>query len=388
MDPSANGFYEFGPFRLDPKERLLLRDGQALTLTPKAFDTLLLLVENSGHLLTKEEMLRRLWPDTFVEEANLTNNISILRKALGETQDGHPYIRTIARVGYRFVASVRLTSGNAAKLIVDEPGTSTLVGREDVIAGVYEKTRAKEGVSGIRRFALQTLAACVVLAGLAVGSYFWINQREQQSATGVKIRSIAVLPFKPLVAGSRNEALELGMADTLITKLSNLTEITVRPTSAVRKYTNLEQDPVAAGREQQVDAVLDGSIQWSGEKIRVSTRLIRVNDGSQLWTHQCDEQCADVFAMQDSIAEEIAGTLALKLTGEERKLLTKHYTENREAFQLYLMGRFFWNKGTRDAGEKSIAARKEVHRDRYWRLEEPSIIDKHLAFALAGEIPG
>src|SRR3989442_14401710 len=101
MDLSANGFYEFGPFCVDTKERLLLREGQVLTLTPKAFDTLLLLVENGGHVLTKEEMMSRLWPDTFVEEANLTNNISMLRKALGETQDERLYIQTVPRVGYR-----------------------------------------------------------------------------------------------------------------------------------------------------------------------------------------------------------------------------------------------------------------------------------------------
>ena len=108
MDSSANGSYEFGPFRLDSKERLLLRDGQVLTLTPKAFDTLLLLVENSRHVLTKEELMRSLWPDTFVEEANLTNNISILRKVLGETHNGQPYIQTVPRVGYRFVRTAHV----------------------------------------------------------------------------------------------------------------------------------------------------------------------------------------------------------------------------------------------------------------------------------------
>src|SRR5437879_3835191 len=105
MNPSTNGSYEFGPFLIDGKERLLLRDGQPVAIAAKAFDMLLLLVENSGHLLTKEEMMSRLWPDLFVEEANLTNNISMLRKALGETENGRPYIQTVPRVGYRFVVT-------------------------------------------------------------------------------------------------------------------------------------------------------------------------------------------------------------------------------------------------------------------------------------------
>ena len=123
MDSTSNGFYEVGPFRIDAKERLLLRDGQVLTLTPKAFETLLLLIENSGHVLTKEEMMSRLWPDTFVEEANLTNNISILRKALGATDNGHPYIQTVPRVGYRFMADVtRVPGGHDARKLPVELG--------------------------------------------------------------------------------------------------------------------------------------------------------------------------------------------------------------------------------------------------------------------------
>jgi TolB-like protein len=126
------------------------------------------------------------------------------------------------------------------------------------------------------------------------------------------------------------------MADTLITKLSSIRQIIVRPTSAVRKYAGPMQDPLAAGREQQVDAVLEGSIQRAGEHIRVTVRLLNVQDGSPLWAYQCDEQCNDIFAMQDAISERVTQALLLNLSGAERARLTKRYTNNTEAFQLYV----------------------------------------------------
>jgi TolB-like protein/predicted Zn-dependent protease len=163
-----------------------------------------------------------------------------------------------------------------------------------------------------------------------------------------------------LTAENRNESLEMGMADSLIAKLSNFREINVRPINAVRKYADPEQDAVAAGREQQVDAVLDGQIQQSGEKIRMTVRLVRVADGKPVWTKQFDEQWTDIFAVQDSISERVAGILALKLSGEEKQQLTKRFTENPEAYQLYLLGRYHFNKRTKEPVGKSIEYFKQA----------------------------
>ena len=168
------------------------------------------------------------------------------------------------------------------------------------------------------------------------------------------IRSIAVLPFKPLVADRRDEMLELGMADTLITRLSGLKQIIVRPTSAVRKYYALDQDPIAAGREQKVDAVLDASIQRDGERIRVTVRFLNVEDGSQLWAYTCDEHGTDLFAVQDAISEKVAEALAVRLSGDEKKLLKKRYTANTDAYAFYLKGRYYWNKRTDEGLRKAI----------------------------------
>src|SRR6185295_12771915 len=180
------------------------------------------------------------------------------------------------------------------------------------------------------------------------------NLRAPQPRPLAQIKSIAVLPFKPLVPESRDESLEMGMADTLIARLSNIRDISVRPISAVRKYAGVEQDAVAAGREQKVDAVVDGQIQKSGEKIRVTVRLVRVEDGLSMWTSQFDEGMKDIFRVQDSISEQVGAVLTVKLTGEEKERLAKSYTDDTEAYQLYLLGRYHVNRLTDDGFLKSV----------------------------------
>ena len=201
------------------------------------------------------------------------------------------------------------------------------------------------------RTAAALLAVSVLfLAGLALTIYYTSRASAPQPAQSIK--SIAVLPFKPLTAENRDEALELGMADTLITNLSNIRQMTVRPLSAVRKYAGLEQDAAAAGREQKVDAVLDGNIQRSGEKIRVSVRLVRVTDGREMWAEQFDEKFTDIFSVQDSVSRKVSGILAVTLTGEEKERLAKRQTGNVEAYQSYLLGRYHLTRLTDDGFRK------------------------------------
>jgi len=168
------------------------------------------------------------------------------------------------------------------------------------------------------------------------------------------MRTIAVLPFKAIGTEGDNEYVELGMADALITRLSNLRGIVVRPTSSVSKYTKLQQDAMTSGRELGVEAVLDGSVQKIGDRIRVTVRLIRSNDGASLWAETFDEKWTDVFSVQSSIAQKMTEALALQLTGEERRLLSRRYTDNTEAYQLYLKGRYSSNKWTAEGFRKAI----------------------------------
>ncbi len=198
------------------------------------------------------------------------------------------------------------------------------------------------------------------------------------------IKTVAVLPFKPLLAESRDEALELGMADALISKLSGGEEITVRPLSATRRFNSVEQDSVAVGRELDVEAVLDGSIQISDDRVRVSAKLLRVDDGKQLWAEQFDEKFTDIFAVQDSISERVATALKIRLRGKEQK----RYTENIEAYQLYMKGRYHALRLTRAETDKGIAYfQQAIELDRNYLPAYVGLAEAYLPMALTSEVP-
>lgn len=339
--------YEFGPFRLNSVERILLRDGEVVPLTPKQFDILLVLVESRGHVVEKERLMREVWPDAAVEEGNLTTNISMLRKALEEGTKRQRYIQTLPRRGYRFVGHVSEVSDDGPRLIVQErTGSHFIIEQaEDGGRGDTETPRRADAQhvarSPRRRFSnpfFKVWIATALLGLTGVIAFLLVTNKSKPSASDGAVKSIAVLPFKPVVADSRDESLELGMADTLINKLSGIRQLIVWPLGDVRKYTDLRQDPVAAGRELGVDYVLEGNLQMAGEKIRANWRLLNVSDGSTVRADTCDQQCTDLFEMQDAIAERIAGALALELTGEEKKQLAKHYTDSPEAYQSYTLG--------------------------------------------------
>ena len=362
--------YQFDAFELDPVRRVLLREDKAIALKPKVFETLLVLVRNSGRVMDKDQLMQQVWPDTVVEEVNLAHNISVLRKALGQKADENRFIITVPGRGYGFVAEVKEIQRNAtvseyeltrSRLVVeeetDEPEMSDALPTYADGAGARLLPAKKPKSNGSQTLPRRRLvfAATLVAVAMAIALGLLIyRSRPSQPQPFARITSIAVLPFKPLVAENRDESLELGMADTLIARLSNIREISVRPISAVRRYAGLEQDAVAAGREQRVDAVIDGQIQKSGEKIRVTVRLVRVADGVPMWTNQFDENMSDIFRVQDSISERVTGVLALKLTGEEKERLARNHTDNTEAYQLYLKGRYFWNKRTGDAIKTGI----------------------------------
>jgi DNA-binding winged helix-turn-helix (wHTH) protein/TolB-like protein len=387
----AKRLYEFGPFRLDAAERLLLRDGAAVQLTFKVFDTLVLLVENGGHLLEREELLKAVWTDSFVEEANLTVSISALRKALGEQPDGRQYIETVPKRGYRFVADVRVVADEREEVILREQTRAQVIieqeeERDDPseIRAEIEapaKTDAKARISRRRRRQAFTAGMAMVLM-MAVAAYWWKTIRAKQAQVDVQVRSIAVLPFKPLGEGEKDELVGFGMADVLITRLGSLNRIAVRPTSAVFKYIGAESDIVSVSRELKVDAVLEGSIQRIGDRIRVTARLVRARDGEWLWAETFDARFKDLFSLQDQVSEQAAVALSLN-THEQKKLLTKRYTESAEAYRAYIRGRYFWNKRAPDDLKKAIEYfEKAIAKDSVYALAYAGLAD---SYALLGE---
>lgn len=344
MGNKTKGLFEFGPFRLEASERRLWRDGTELVqLPPKVFDLLVLLVENRGRLLDKSFLLESLWPGTFVEEANLSVNVSLLRKALGDGAGG-TYIETVPKRGYRFVANVTEVTGPAEELpAIIEPQQPV------AIATRYEMPTAQVLVSRRRRWVW--VAGFLIVMAIA-GWLFWLEMPRRSRVA--QIHSIAVLPFRSLGGNADHDYLGLGMADAVVTRLTAIPRITVRPTSAVVRYLKSNPDPLAVGRELQVDAVLVGQIQEHEKRIRVTVSLFCLPDGWALWAEKFDDNFTNIFAVQDAISEKIADSLALKVTEEERQHLTKRSTENTEAYQLYLQGQYLATKRFGESGHKAI----------------------------------
>jgi DNA-binding winged helix-turn-helix (wHTH) protein len=223
-------FYAFGPYHMDTVERRLLRGDEPIPLTPKAYDTLLVLVENAGHGLKKDELMRQVWPDTFVEESGLIRNISVLRKALGD-EDGR-YIETLPKRGYRFVSPVRQ---------LPLPGESVVVDEQTLTQVLIEETETNSrGLPSIR-----VAAAILLVALLAAAVAYFAGRRSPAQA----VKSLAVLPPKNLGSDADEKYLELGIADSIIGKVSGIPGLTVRPTGAVRQYVDAKADPLRAARE-------------------------------------------------------------------------------------------------------------------------------------------
>jgi DNA-binding winged helix-turn-helix (wHTH) protein/TolB-like protein len=356
--------YEFGDFRLDPTKRLLQRlDGTSVPLTPRVFETLLYMVEHRDIVLDKERLMKAVWPDSIVEENNLSQNISTLRRIFGETPGSHSYIVTVPGRGYRFVAEVRGRTGNDSATVTAEQGAGQpLAENETEVAAAKTRQQSPGKIGG--RLALTVLgvivlAAAVILRGPTVR--FFENPKIGSAAPGsslgkvsAPVHSIAVLPFEPLGQEKNDELLGLGMADAVIGRISNLKQLVVLPTSAVSKYKGPANDPLAAGRALQVDAILTGTIQCSGDQVRATVQLVDVASGRTIWSEKFDQTFTNVFGIQDSISDSVVRSLALNLTIDERKQLGRHYTTNVAAYDSYLMGLYFWNKRSKEGLEKAI----------------------------------
>jgi DNA-binding winged helix-turn-helix (wHTH) protein/tetratricopeptide (TPR) repeat protein len=317
---SKTGLIQFGAFRLDPRRRLLLRRGKPVRLTVKAFELLLFLVQNSGRLLEKDELLDAVWPDAAVEESNLAVTISALRRALGDEHGKHKYIVTIPKRGYRFVADVTGAAGGEAA----------------------------------RSFATGGLPGPADARPLA--------------------RSILVLPFRAFGRDPGDADLGLGIAEALITRLCQLSGIVVRAARPAPPRQGIE-DVAAVGSRLGAKAVLDGTIQRLGDRLRVTMRLVRVRDGAILCADQFDEQASDLLGMQDSVAERIKRTLTTRLIAEDKQRLRGRDTASTNAYHAYLKGRFHWERRTEDSLTRSIACFEQAIR------EDPAYASAYLGLA-------
>lgn len=373
-----NHLYEFGSFCLDADERVLRRENRPVSLTPKVFDLLLTLVENRGRLLDKEELLQKVWPDSFVEEANLSVNISVLRRALGEVAGETQFIETVPRRGYRFIAAVNdRTPGNdvVEELVIAERTRASVTIEETEENELTPATATAVQRHRRNRIALTSITLLAVLAASVAG---WRQWSKPANSVTPAMKTLAVLPFKSLTPKAGEEYLGIGLADVMITRLSNLHELTVRPTSSVLSLG--DKDAQQAGQLLKVDSVLDGSIQQIGDRVRVTVRLLRTSDGHPLWAYQCDQQCTDIFQLQDMVSANITQALSLQLTGAEQQRMTKRYTDNAEAYQAYLKGRYHTLQYTPEGNRQAVKELTEALRlDPTYALAWAGLADAYAA---------
>ncbi len=366
-------YYEFENFRLDVANEQLLKDNQPIPLTHKAYKTLLILVQNYGQLVKKEDIINDIWCDSFVEDSNLTQHIYVLRKTLGNNKLGKPFIETIPKRGYTFIGEIKKVSPSSIKrsAYLSPHETDDGVLSEQFIYlkddekflhstnGFHTSADASKHVSyqahppnGKKTDRIKKYAALV--AGIILLSLAAFSWRSLQPATPTEIRSIAVLPFKPIGEESDNAKMGFGIADAVITSLSKLPDVPVRPTSAVFQFADKTFDPVSAGQELGVDSVLEGTVQRDGEWVRVSVRLIKITDGSTIWADTFDERFTNIFALQDSISTKVAKSLVTNLSKSQEQQLVTRETSSPEANQAYQLGVYFWNKRTKEDLEKAV----------------------------------
>ncbi|MGQ0541412.1 MAG: winged helix-turn-helix domain-containing protein [Blastocatellia bacterium] len=334
--------YEFEEFRLDAKSHKLYRReaDELVPLSPKAAGVLLYLVRNAGRVISKDELLEAVWGDAIVEESNLSQTIFVLRKALGENTKEPRFILTAPNRGYQFIAEVK--ADHPEDNILDESILSNShVGEVpssefQVPSPETQRPKAKDPRPRLIWLAIPLVAL------FALGAYWFYPKAQPASLT--EIKTIAILPFEDLSVEQKDKYLGVSLADALANKFSALKQLTVRPTRSVLKYADSRENLGKIGRELQVDAVLDGRIQRVGDRVRVNVQLVRVSDNATIWTGNFDDQFSNFFAVQDSVSQQITRSLALQIDEKESQRFNRKVTENAQAYQEYLLGRFFWNK--------------------------------------------
>jgi TolB-like protein/DNA-binding winged helix-turn-helix (wHTH) protein/Flp pilus assembly protein TadD len=325
--------FEFGDFRLDVEERLLLRrDGTGVPLTPRVFDTLHYLVERSGRLANKESLMAAVWPDCIVEENNLAQNISTLRRLFGDTAGSQRYIATVPGRGYRFVADVKMREADAGPQPSRMP-EAVIAPSEDKIEEVASVSQPKHR-RGLRPIWLAT-AALVLLSVAAL--FFWRSRAQNAARIVLPEKSVAVLPFANLSDDKENAFFTEGVQDDILTALAKFSDLKVISRTSVASYVagphrNLRE----IAQELGVANVLEGSVRRAGGKVRVTAQLIEMRTNTHLWAETYDRELWDVFAIQSEIAQRIATALEAKLAPEEKARLDARPTTNPEAYVLYL----------------------------------------------------
>ena len=376
MSLEPGHLYEFGEFRLDTVSRRLIRDGQIVPLTAKGFDLLVVLLQSDGRILGKEELLKAVWPDTYVEEGNLTQNISILRKTLAAGAAMGEYIDTIPRQGYRFTAPVR-----------EIPPTS-----EEVITVDRTRSRLVITIPRLRRW---PLAAAVLLAVLLFSALWgWNLWREPWRGLGntATVHSLAVLPLENFSGDASQDFLADSMTDQLITDLAGIGALRVTSRTSVMQFKGVRKPPLReiAG-SLKVDAVVEGSVLRIGPRLRITAQLIHAASDRHLWAKTYEGDLQDVLTLQREVALAVAEQIRVQIAPQEKARLTSSRRMDPEAQEAYFRGRYFWNtRRTKEGLEKAIGFfQQAIARDPDYAQAYSGLADSYVLLGFRSfEAPG
>ena len=366
MMASGTSEYRFDSFRLDTVSRVLHGPMDTVVdITPKALEILCVLIESHGQVVSKEDLMKLVWPDSFVEEANLSHHIFKLRKALGES-DSHKLIETVPKRGYRFVGKL------------DPPAEPVDIPNDRVDAS--------------KRRSLILPAVLFAVLVLSVG-IVWFATRSKKAEPGPladvhEIQSIAVMPFVNEGGNADVEYLSDGMTETLIAGLSQLRDLGVKPSSVMKPYVGRDVSASTIGTDLNVRAVLYGRMVQHGSDLTLFLSLIDTQTEYQIWGKQYVKKLADLPSLQGEIGRDVAQSLSARLTGPDVGTLAKGYSQNPEAYRLYLLGRFYWNKFTGDGLKKAVDSfNQAIALDRNYALAYSGLADSYNVMGVNAHMP-
>jgi DNA-binding winged helix-turn-helix (wHTH) protein/TolB-like protein len=365
----VNQLYEFYKFRFDPENHLLESEGSPVPLTPKAFEILLVLVQNGSRLTTKEELMRKVWPNSFVEEANLTVNISALRKQLGETPAGQQYIETVPKKGYRFAVPVSELPanghGSSALSAMPTAETAREAPAPRAESSVERSPVEKESPPGEGAKKRKWIPSALLLSGLVAIVLAWLGYGAYRNRSTPKQvsqlpRRLAVLPFQNLQENPNADFLGFSLADAIITKLGYVSELSVRPSYSVQKYKSRTIDIPKAAAELNVDTLLTGTFLQEGEDLRIACQLIDVKTENLLWKGAFDLKYDKLLAVQEQVAQQIIRGLELTLSASEAGRLKSDETVTPLAYEYFLRGVDLYSKGDFPMAIKMLEKSTEI----------------------------
>jgi TolB-like protein/DNA-binding winged helix-turn-helix (wHTH) protein/Tfp pilus assembly protein PilF len=317
MSGQSRVSYEFGPFVLEAANRRLRRGGEPVPLAPKVLETLLVLIENRERVVTKDELLKQLWGEASVEEGGLTRNISILRKTLGEKPDDHQYVVTVPARGYQFVAEIREVRADGAM-------AAPLPGRGSELSG---------------RLSVRRRLMRVGLTGLTLLGIVTYGLRPVRT-TSPEITSVAVIPLDNLSGDPAQEYFADGMTEALIANLARIRALRVVSRTSVMRFKQTKRPLSEIARELNVDAVIEGSVQRTGDRVKISTQLIHAPTDAHLWAREYERELKDILKLQSEVARAVAEEIRVQVTAEERARMASAGTVNPAAHQEYMLGQY------------------------------------------------